>query len=59
VTQIGPTKTAYYDQIGQLGISETQGFDGSAIRVSTQHDALGRITYKSRPYYEPAPRSHR
>jgi RHS repeat-associated protein len=51
VTQIGPTATTYYNTLDQVGHSDTQGFDGSAIRVSAQHDALGRITYKSRPYY--------
>jgi YD repeat-containing protein len=54
VTQIGPTKTAYYSQHGQILHSDTQGFDGSAIRVTTSHDALGRVTYKSRPYFPPA-----
>jgi RHS repeat-associated protein len=51
VTQIGPTATTYYDQRNQVRHSDTQGFDGSAIRTSMYYDLLGRVTYKSRPYY--------
>jgi RHS repeat-associated protein len=50
-TQIGPIGTTYFDQLDRAIASDTQGFDGSAIRSATQYDALGRVAQKSRPYF--------
>ncbi len=50
-THIGPVTTAYFDQLGRNIASDTEGFDGSAIRAATQYDAQGRVTQKSRPYF--------
>src|SRR5262245_53126167 len=49
VTQIGPTGTAYFDQLGRTIAADTQGFDG--IRTATQYDSQGRAQQKSRPYF--------
>jgi RHS repeat-associated protein len=51
VTQVGPTGTTYFDQLGRTIAEDTQGFDGSTVRVSTQYDALGRVAQKSRPHF--------
>jgi YD repeat-containing protein len=50
-TQIGPTGTTYFDQLGRTIAADTQGFDGSLIRSATQYDAQGRVLQKSRPYF--------
>ncbi len=46
-----PASTAYSDAFGRQIRSETQGFDGAAIYVDTQYNALGQTTQKSRPYF--------
>ena len=50
-TQIGPLSTAYYDALGRVVASDTQGFDGSTIRVATAYDANLRVYQTSRPYF--------
>jgi RHS repeat-associated protein len=50
-TQIGPTSTAYFDQLGRTIAADTQGFDGSLVRTATQYDSQGRVLQKSRPYF--------
>jgi RHS repeat-associated protein len=50
-TQIGPTSTAYFDLLSRTIAADTQGFDGSNIRVSTTFDAVGRVYQTSRPYF--------
>ncbi|MBH5403167.1 RHS repeat protein, partial [Bradyrhizobium sp. CNPSo 4010] len=47
----GPTVTVYFDQLDREIARETQGFDGTAIRVATMYDALGRVSQTSRPYF--------
>lgn len=51
VTQNGPIATAYYDSMGRVIASDTQGFDGSTIRRATQYNANEQIQQKSRPYF--------
>jgi RHS repeat-associated protein len=50
-TQNGPLAIAYFDSLDRQIAGDTQGFDGSTIRVSTQYDALGRVRTKSRRYF--------
>jgi RHS repeat-associated protein len=50
-TQNGPATIAYYDALGRVIAGDTQGFDGSWIRVATQYDANGRVSQTSRPYF--------
>jgi RHS repeat-associated protein len=50
-TQIGPIETTYYDALGRVIASDSQGFDGSNRRVATQHDSKGRVSQTSRPYF--------
>lgn len=49
--QNGPITITYYDALGRAIGSDTQGFDGSWIRVSAQYDANGRVQQTSRPYF--------
>jgi RHS repeat-associated protein len=51
VTQIGPINTTTYDMLSRGIASDSQGFDGSTIRVSTNYDDKGRVQQTSRPYY--------
>ena len=51
VTQNGPQSTSYFDQLNRAIASDTQGFDGSTIRVQTQYDSFGRVQQTSRPYF--------
>lgn len=51
ITQTGPVTTVYSDSLGREVGRDGQGFDGSAIRVSTQYDSLGRPLKISRPYF--------
>ena len=51
VTQIGPVSTAYYDALGRVIARDTQGFDGSNVRVAVQYDANGNTHQTSRPYF--------
>src|SRR5262249_53765043 len=50
-TQNGPTGIVYFDSLDREIARDSQGFDGSAIRVSRQYDALGRVQKTSRPYF--------
>jgi YD repeat-containing protein len=50
VTQNAPTVLVYYDMLDREIARDTQGFDGSTVRASTQYDALGRVSQTSRPY---------
>ena len=50
-TQIGPIGTLYYDMLSRGIASDTQGFDGSNVRVATVYDANGRVQETSRPYF--------
>ncbi len=51
VTQIGPIGIVYFDILDREVARDTQGFDGSAIRVAKQYDSLGRLLKQSRPYF--------
>jgi RHS repeat-associated protein len=50
-TQIAPASTTQYDMLSRRIATDSQGFDGSAIRLATPYDALGRIAETSRPYF--------
>jgi RHS repeat-associated protein len=50
-TQNGPIVTVYMDGFEREMARDSQGFDGSAIRASTQYDAFGRVAQRSRPYF--------
>jgi RHS repeat-associated protein len=50
-TQNGPQSTGYFDQLGRAIASDTQGFDGSLIRTTTQYDSLMRVLQASRPFF--------
>ncbi|MGO9593518.1 MAG: RHS repeat domain-containing protein, partial [Steroidobacteraceae bacterium] len=50
-SQIGPISTVYYDMLSRSIAADTQGFDGSHIRVATIYDANGRVYQTSRPYF--------
>src|SRR5262249_41782104 len=41
----------YFDGLEREIANDTQGFDGSLIRVSAAYDALGRVSQTSRPYF--------
>jgi RHS repeat-associated protein len=49
--QNGAIAITYYDALGRVIATETQGFDGSWIEVSTQYDSNGRVSETSRPYF--------
>jgi RHS repeat-associated protein len=49
--QIGPISYAYYDMLSRGIANDSQGFDGSNIRVATVYDADGRVQQTSRPYF--------
>ena len=49
--QLGPIATVYYDALGRVVASDTQGFDASTIRKATQYDANLRVSQTSRPYF--------
>jgi RHS repeat-associated protein len=51
VTPNRPLNTVYFDSLDREIGYDTQGFDGSTIRVSTAYDALGRVSQTSRPYF--------
>ena len=51
VTPNGPLKTVYLDSLDREIVYDTQGFDGSTIRVTAAYDALGRVSQTSRPYF--------
>jgi hypothetical protein len=50
-TQIGPLGIVYFDTLDREIARDTQGFDGSVIRVSKQYDSFGRVLKQSRPYF--------
>jgi RHS repeat-associated protein len=50
-TQIGPISTTYYDALGRVIAADTQGFDGSNIRIATQYDSHLNVSQTSRPYF--------
>jgi len=54
-TQIAPNTVSYFDMLSRTVAGDTQGFDGSVIRVSTIYDANGRVSQSSRPYFPTAP----
>jgi RHS repeat-associated protein len=54
-THIAPTSLGYFDTLSRSIAGDTQGFDGSTIRSSTQYDANGRVYRTSRPYFATAP----
>jgi hypothetical protein len=47
VTQIGPIGIVYFDTIDREIARDTQGFDGSTIRVAKEYDTLGRVSRPS------------
>ncbi len=49
--QNGAIAITYYDALGRVIATETQGFDGSWIEVSTQYNSNGRVSETSRPYF--------
>jgi RHS repeat-associated protein len=51
LTQIGPIGIVYFDILDREVARDTQGFDGSTIRVAKQYDSLGRVLKQSRPYF--------
>lgn len=50
-TQIGPVSTATYDMLSRSIATDSQGFDGSGIRVATVYDGNGHVQQTSRPYF--------
>ncbi len=50
-TQIGAISTAYFDSLSRPIANDTQGFNGSNVRVATQYDSNERILQASRPYF--------
>jgi RHS repeat-associated protein len=54
VTPIAPSEQTYFDELDRTIVTLTQGFDGTLIRVSSEHDTLGRIVRQTRPYFEGA-----
>lgn len=51
VTANGPVSKTYFDGMGRELASDTEGFDGSAIRTATEYDSFGRVARTSRPYF--------
>jgi YD repeat-containing protein len=49
--QIGPLGIVYFDILDREVARDTQGFDGSTIRVAKQYDSFGRVLKQSRPYF--------
>ena len=50
-TPNAPTVIVYFDNLDREVARDTQGFDGSLVRGSTQYDSLGRVLKVSRPYF--------
>jgi len=50
-TQVAPTKTTFYDVLGRVVETQTQGFDGTTIVQDTIYDNLGRVYQVSQPYF--------
>ncbi len=53
--QGGPISAVYYDMLSRVVAGDTQGFDGSNIRVATVYDGNGRVNKTSRPYFTASP----
>jgi YD repeat-containing protein len=51
VTQNGPLGIVYYDMLDREVARDTQGFDGSTIRVTKQYNGNGMVAQQSRPYF--------
>jgi len=51
VTQNGPLGIVYFDMLDREVARDTQGFDGSTIRVTKQYNANGMLLQQSRPYF--------
>ena len=49
--QVGPQSHVYYDMLSRSIANDSQGFDGSNIRVATVYDVNGRVQETSRPYF--------
>ncbi|HET7085144.1 MAG TPA: FG-GAP-like repeat-containing protein [Rhizomicrobium sp.] len=56
--QIGPTSYAFYDMLSRIVANDTQGFDGSNIRVATVYDTSLRVQETSRPYFAASASPH-
>jgi RHS repeat-associated protein len=50
-TQNGPQSVSYFDQLNRAIASDSQGFDASITRVTSQYDSLGRVQQTSRPFF--------
>jgi RHS repeat-associated protein len=50
-TQNAPSTIVYYDSLDREVARDTDGFDGSAIRVSFHYNSLRRLQQQSRPYF--------
>lgn len=51
VTHIGPVSSTYVDLFDRTIATDTQGFDGSLVRVATEYNSRGLVYRKSRPYF--------
>jgi RHS repeat-associated protein len=52
--QNGPYSRTYYDTLGRAIRSETQGFDGSGVRLvyqDSEYNNLGQVVRSSEPYF--------
>ena len=49
--QNGPFGIVYYDMLDREVARDTQGFDGSIIRVIKQYDSFGNLVKESRPFF--------
>ncbi|HEY2010592.1 MAG TPA: FG-GAP-like repeat-containing protein [Rhizomicrobium sp.] len=49
--QVGPASYAYYDMLSRPIANDSQGFDGSNIRVATVYDGNLHVQETSRPYF--------
>ncbi len=49
--QNGPVTSTYYDALSRVIATDTQGFDGSTIRVASQYNTSGNVAETSRPYF--------
>jgi RHS repeat-associated protein len=50
--QNGPMLSIHYDMLDRETNRYTQGFDGSWIQVFTRYDGLGRVSQKTRPFFQ-------
>ena len=47
----GPFAISNYDTLNRAIATDTQGFDGSTIRIATQYDVNLHVAQTSRPYF--------